>query len=550
MGKRGPGARRLRDAAIGAPSAPANWTGTLLEGLEPERPASASAALPWEKEGMPEVDRVLAFLESLPIVSGLRAGEHLELIEFQRQFVHGVYGPRDKAGIRSVRLAALSVARGNGKSALLSGLSLAHLLGPCMEPYGECYAAALDREQAGVLYNQTRAYIEGTPWMAARVNIRDWHKEIIDEQSQSRWRALTSDARKAHGLAPSFWVADEVAQWRSRELWDNLATGMGKRAAALGITISTQAADDLHFFSEMLDAAPVPTVYTQLHAAPDGCALDDPAAWVAANPALGVFLNEEQFADAAARALRSPSFAPSFRLLQLNQRIAAEGRFIEQADWDANGDPFDPMTLEGERCYGGLDLSNTRDLTALALYFPDHGKLLAWHWLPADTIAARVERDRVPYDRWAEDGWASVTVGNARDDLAIALQLADIRARYDVQGIAFDRWQMARLQKLLSDEGIELPMRDFVPGFKSYAAAVDAFETALLGRKVQHNGNPLLRWQAGNVIVETDPAGNRKPTKAKSLDRIDGIVSAIMACGLAATDEGEEVYRGNGPMWI
>lgn len=237
-------------------------------------------------------------------------------------------------------------------------------------------------------------------------------------------------------------------------------------------------------------------------------------------------------------------------MLQLNQRVAAEGRFIEQADWDANAEPFDPIELEGERCYGGLDLSSTRDLTALSLYFPDSGRLLAWHWLPADTIPARVERDRVPYDRWAADGWATVTVGNARDDLAIALQLADIRARYDVQGIGFDRWQMARLMKLLSDEGIDLPMKEFVPGFKSYAAAVDAFERALLGRKLAHNNNPLLRWQAGNVIVETDPAGNRKPTKAKSLDRIDGIVSAIMACGLAATDEGPAVYKGAGLMWV
>jgi phage terminase large subunit-like protein len=531
MGKRGPGAKRLREAAR-------------------DYDEAAFAAHPWEKDGMPEDEQVIAFLETLPIVSGLKAGEKLELLEFQRQFVRGVYGPRDDGGNRLVRLAALSVARGNGKSALLSGLSLAHLLGPCAEAYGEAYAAALDREQAGVLYNQTRAYIEATPWMAARVNIRDWHKEIIDEENNSRWRALTSDARKAHGLAPSFWIADEVAQWRSRELWDNLATGMGKRVSALGVTISTQAADDLHFFSEMLDAEPVPTVYTQLHAAPDDCDLDDREAWKAANPALGEFVNEQQFSDAAGRAMRSPSFAPSFRLLNLNQRVAAEGRFIEQADWDANGEVFDPVSLEGQVCYGGLDLSSTRDLTALSLYFPDEGKLLTWHWLPADTIPKRVETDRVPYDRWAEDGWAEVTVGNARDDLAIALQLADIRSRYDVQGIAFDRWQMARLLKLLSDEGIDLPMKEFVPGFKSYAPAVDAFETAVLGQKMQHNNNPLLRWQAGNVIVETDPAGNRKPTKAKSLDRIDGIVSAIMACGLAATDEGPAVYRGEGVMWV
>lgn len=527
MGKRGPGAGRLKAAA-------AQFVTTV--------------AHPWEQEGMPADEKVLAFLRSLPIVSGLRAGEQMELLAFQERFVRGVY--RVDAGIRPVRLAALSVARGNGKSALLAGLSLAHLLGPMAEPYGECYAAALDREQAGVLFRMVRAYIEATPWMAAAVNIKDWHKSIEVEADRSSWTALTSDARKAHGLAPSFWVADEVAQWRSRELWDNLRTGMAKRAHALGVTISTQAADDFHFWSEMLDSEPVPSWYVQLHTAPEDCALDDPEAWAAANPALGAFLNHEEFAEASAMAMRSPSFEPAFRLLNLNQRIAAEGRFINPADWEANGEPFDIAELEGARCYGGLDLSSTRDLTALALWFPDSGKLLVWHFVPADTIGEKVERDRVPYDRWAADGWIEKTVGRATDRVAIARRLADIRQAYNVQGIAFDRWRFEDLGKLLSDEGIDLPMVEFVPGFKSYAPAVDAFERALLEGRMRHNGSPILRWQAGNVIVEPDPAGNRKPTKAKSLDRIDGIVAAIMACGLAATDEGPKVYRGEGLAWV
>lgn len=499
---------------------------------------------------MSPADQVLSFLRQLPIVSGLRAGERMELIEFQEQFVRGVYGPED-AGKRLVRLAALSVARGNGKSALLAGLSLTHLLGPMQEPYGECYAAALDREQAGVLYRMTRAYIEATPWMAARVNIRDWHKEITDEPSSSIWRALTSDARKAHGLAPSFWIADEVAQWRSRELWDNLATGMGKRASALGVTISTQAPDDSHFFSEMLDAEPVPSVYVQLHTAPADCDLDDRDAWAAANPALGQFLNLDQFEDAAARAARSPSFEPSFRLLNLNQRVEGETRFLNAADWAANGEPFDMIELEGKRCFGGLDLSSVLDLTALALYFPDAGRLLAWHFVPADTIRERVERDRVPYDTWAKAGWIETTVGRATDRLSIARRLADIRQLYDVRGIAFDRWRFEDLAKLLSDEGIVLPLVEFVPGFKSYAPAVDAFESAVLCGMMQHNGSPILKWQAGNVVIETDAAGNRKPTKSKSIDRIDGIVSAIMACGLAARmDASAGAYKGSGASWV
>lgn len=548
MGKRGPGAARLKAAAAGAPTEQAGWDDTLFASIAPARPLTASH--PWEQEGMPPAERVLAFLRELPIVSGLRAGENMELLAFQEQFVRGVYEPTNDAGNRVVRLAGLSVARGNGKSAVLAGLSLAHLLGPMKEAYGECYAAALDREQAGVLYNMTKAYIEAVPWMAARVNIRDWHKEITDEPTRSIWRALTSDARKAHGLAPSFWVADEVAQWRSRELWDNLKTGMAKRRNALGVTISTQARDDFHFWSQILDAEPTPSFYVQLHTAPAECRLDDREAWAAANPALGEFLNEEEFADSAAMAKRSSSFEPAFRLLNLNQRIDGEARFLNPIDWEANADPFDPSELEGQRCYGGLDLSSTRDLTALALWFPDAGKLLVWHFVPEDTMRERCERDRVPYDQWVADGWIEATPGRATDRLAIARRLSDIRQVYDVQGIAFDRWRFEDLQKMLNDEGIELPLSEFVPGFRSYAPAVDTFERAVLDKRMQHNGSPILKWQAGNVVVKPDPAGNRKPMKDRSFDRIDGIVAAIMACSLAGKENGEEVYKGEGVMWI
>lgn len=531
MGKRGPGAGRMAKAA--------------------RRPGNNKVNHPWSKRGMPQDEQVLAFLRTLPIVSGLKAGEKLELADFQERFVRSVYGPMDAEARRLVRLAVLSVARGNGKSALLAGLSLAHLLGPVAEPYGECYAAALDREQAGVLYRMVRGYIEETPWMAARCNVRDWHKSIEVEDTRSKWTALTSDARKAHGLAPSFWIADEVAQWKSRELWDNLATGMGKRKDALGVTISTQAASDMHFLSEMIDAEPDPSTYVQLHAAPDECALDDESAWLAANPALGLFRDRRELELAAQRAMRSPSFATAFRLLYLNQRVDATERFIDPADWEANGEPFDLAELEGQRCYGGLDLSSTKDLTALSLWFPDTGKLLTWHFVPIDTIGERSERDRVPYDRWAEQGWIETTHGRATDKGAIVRRLADVCQLYDVQAIAFDRWRFEDIRKLLDDEGIDLPMVEFVPGFKTYGRAVDAFERALLQGMMQHNGSPILRWQAGNVVIETDAAGNRKPSKSRSIEKIDGIVTAIMAAGIADTGpEREAEYNGEGPMWL
>ena len=302
----------------------------------------------------------------------------------------------------------------------------------------------------------------------------------------------------------------------------------------------------------MIDAGSDDTTYVQLHSAPEDCELDNREAWKAANPALGLFRDDREMEIAAQRAAKSPSFANSFRLLYLNQRIDAEERFIDAADWDENGGEFDQAELEGEVCYGGLDLSSTRDLTALSLWFPESGKLLTWHFVPIDTIRERCDRDRVPYDQWADAGWIETTNGRAVDRQAIVRRLADIRQLFDVQTIAFDRWRFEDIRKLLDDEGIELPMKEFVPGFKTYGRAVDAFERALLTGKMRHGDNPLLRWQAGNVVIETDAAGNRKPSKGKSIEKIDGIVTAIMAAGIAETEgyEDEKEYTGEGVMWL
>jgi phage terminase large subunit-like protein len=232
------------------------------------------------------------------------------------------------------------------------------------------------------------------------------------------------------------------------------------------------------------------------------------------------------------------SFEPAFRLLYLNNRVDGEIGFIAPQDWSDNAEPFDPTELEGDVCYGALDMGSTRDLTALALYFPNQGKLLAWHFVPADTIKERAERDRVPYPQWAKDGFIDTSgAGRATDPLAVVRQVAEIRGRYDVEAIAFDRWGIEPIKKLMADEGIDLPLVEFIQGFKSYAHAVNAFERALLEGRMQHNGNPVLAWQASNIVIELDAIGNRKPSKAKSSDRIDGLVAAIMACGIATTFE-------------
>jgi phage terminase large subunit-like protein len=383
MGRRGPGAGRLRKVAA----------------------LATEVSHPWEQEGMPPDEKMLAFLRSLPIVSGLKAGATLELLGFQEQFVRGVYGPDDAEQRRIVRLAALSVARGNGKSALLAGPGSLGTSRPHGEPYGEIYAAALDREQAGVLYRMTRALHRGN---AVDGGARQHPRLAQGNRRRGNAEPMAgahSDARKAHGLAPSFWIADEVAQWKSRELWDNLATGMGKRDQALGVTISTQARERRSTSLARCWTRPPCRASIPAPHGPEDCELDRPRGVGGGKPGAGRVPQRRPIRGRGGAGDALPVIRAGVpQLLHLNQRVAPEGRFINAGDWDANGEPFDPLELEGKRCFGGLDLGSTSDLTAFVLWFPDEGKVLAWHFVPKERIAERVERDRVPYDRWAKDG--------------------------------------------------------------------------------------------------------------------------------------------------
>lgn len=513
---------------------------------------------PWEADGLSRSERVIAFIESLPITKGFGAGERVCLDQFQRDWIEGIYQD-DASGERAVRTGLLSVARGNGKTVLCAALCLAHLIGPECEPRGECYSAAATRDQSALIFAEMEAIILETPWMAARLNLQRFHKRIEDSVTGSIYRALASDGGSVHGLASSFVVCDELAQWKRRELFDVLRTSLGKRREPLMLVIGTQSPHAENVMSEMVDYAgriasgeiEDASFHGAVYAVPDDADPFDPANWPLANPALGKFRSERELAEEAERARRMPTFEPAFRNLYLNQRVDAEPKAINPAEWEACGAPVNVAELAGRPCYGGLDLSSTRDLSALVLYFPDDGgAVLNFAWCPKENLAEREEVDRVPYRTWAKQDYITPTPGRAIDKRFIAAALGQIANQFDVRGIAFDRYIFKDLEVILNNEGITLPLVEWGQGFKSMGPAVDAFEIAMLDGKLQHGMHPLLRWCAGNMIYETDPAGARKPSKNRSIDRIDPMVALIMACGLASRDEGESVYQGSGISWV
>ena len=229
-----------------------------------------------------------------------------------------------------------------------------------------------------------KAIVEAVPDFAARVNIQRYGKiiEVMEgEGAGSIYESLSADDKRAHGLSPTLWIYDEFAQAPNTDLLDNLRTAMGKRSESLGVIISTQAANDQHPLSQMIDDAALgddPSVYLQLAAAPDDADIFDEKAWFACNEALGKFLDLNEFRAQAAQAQRLPSFRAKFENLRLNRRIDANVQFISDPDWMQCVGPIDLPALAGKPCFAGLDLSTTTDTSALCLYWPHNGAVLPY----------------------------------------------------------------------------------------------------------------------------------------------------------------------------
>lgn len=532
MGLRGPGAKR-------APSARAM--------------KSAAAKQRWANAKLSASERVIAFLESLTVTSGPMAGKPFTVYPHQAEIIRGIYDPRRDDGRRMVREAVVSMGRKGGKSGLCAGLCLAHLVGPMAEQRGQVVTAAADRNQAAILFDECVAFLAASKMLSARTVVRSWNKSIEDTLTGSTFRALSADATKAHGLSPSLGICDEVAQWPHRDLYDAIRTAGGGRREPLLISISTQSSDPNSLMSELVDyATKVATGALDdksfagfIYTAPADCDVADESAWLRANPGLPYGLpNIDELRIAAKQANRIPARESAFRLLHLNQPVAADGRFIQPADWLSCGDEVDVDALRGARCFGGLDLSSTSDLTAFAMYFPDHcGATILRFWMPEADIEERERRDRVPYRVWQQQGFLELIPGRAIDRVHVARRVAELVSAFNCLGVAFDRWRAEDFKKTVEDEGLAIDLVPFGQGFKEMSPAVEEFERALLERKIAHGGNPMLTWNAANAVVESDPAGNRKLSKAKAVARIDGLVSLVMAIGLSRRTESGSVYE-------
>jgi phage terminase large subunit-like protein len=507
---------------------------------------------PWEVEGLTRAERVIAFIEDLPITAGKLAGTQMQLRPWQRDFVVAVYAENAEGG-RPIRTAVLSMGRKNGKTQLAAALALCHLLGPEAEPRGEIYSAALTRDQAAKLFQEMVAILNAHPELEDRVNVIRFNKQIevlFGKGAGSIYAALSADAGSKMGLSPSFVVYDELGSAPNRDLYDALDTATGARDNPLLLAISTQAAADHHVFSELIDYGirvqsgdiDDPSFHLSLYAAPADADPFTMEAWAAANPALGDFRSLEDVQRQAGQARLVPSKESAFRNLILNQRVSATARFIHKAEWDRCNATVDLQMLSGRECYGGLDLSGSRDLTAFVLVFPNEDKSLdvvCQFFMPEANIENRSNEDRVPYDLWAKQGFITLIPGSTIDPSFVAGSIINAAMSYDLRAVAYDRWRIEDLKRELGLTGMTIPLEPFGQGYKDMSPAVDVLERHVAENLLQHSGNPVLNMCASNAVVTRDPAGSRKLDKSKAAGRIDGLVALAMALSVAQRHEPE-----------
>ena len=509
-----------------------------------------------------KADRAVKFIEMLPHTKGEWEGRPFWLLPWQEQIIRDLFGIVKADGFRQFRTAYIEIPKKQGKSELAAAIAL-YLLYADHEPSAEVFSAAADRQQASIVFDVAKRMVEMTPGLQKRSKVMSATKRIVNYSNAGYYQVVSADVGGKHGYSISGLVFDEIHNQPNRKLWDVLTKGSGDaRRQALHVAITTAGTDrnsicfELHTkaLDILSDRKVDPTFYPVVYSLPMDADWQDEKNWYKVNPSLGYTVPIERMREAYLQSQDNPAEENVFRTLRLCQWVGSTVQWIPDHIYDLGNQPIDKHALRRRDCYAGLDLSSSGDITALVLMFPprtDDEKyiMLPYFWVPEDTVPKRVQQTSVPYDNWVVQGYVQATPGNVIDYAYIQNTIGELSYKYHIREIAFDRWGSNMLVERLSEMG--LTVVPFGQGYKDMSPASRAFYEELMKGNIIHGGNPVMKWMCGNVVIEQDPAGNIKPTKAKSKDKIDGVVAAIMALDRCIRHENEEsVYDSRGLLWI
>lgn len=516
--------------------------------------------LPTSHYDKAKADRAVKFIENLCHTKGKWAGKRFWLLPWQEQLIRDIFGIIKPDGYRQFRTAFVEICKKVGKSELAAAVAL-YLLYADNEPSAEVYGAAADRQQASIVFDVAKQMVEMSPALLKRSKLMTATKRIVNYGNSGYYQVLSAEVGGKHGFSVSGLVFDEIHTQPNRQLYDVLTKGSSDaRQNPLHFIITTAGTDrhsiayELHTKAvDILEGRRVdPTFYPVVYGLKDDEDWEDEANWYKVNPSLGYTVDIERLRDAYREAKQNPADEVTFKWLRLNMWVSSTVAWIPDAIFMKGNEEIDLPALEGRDCYGGLDLSSTGDITALVLMFPPRDEdekyiLLPFFWVPEETIPQRVKAASVPYDIWEKQGYLLSTEGNVIHYDFIEKFINDLAEKYHIVEIAVDRWNATRMIQNLEGDGFT--MVPFGQGFASMSGPTKDFYRLLMEGQIIHGGHPVLRWMAGNVVVDTDPAGNIKVTKAKSKEKIDGIVAAIIAldrCIRNQTEPQGSVYDERG----
>jgi phage terminase large subunit-like protein len=506
----------------------------------------AARGLFWD---LPAALRAINFFpDVLRLNGGEFEGQPFHLLHWQQFIIGSLFGWKGSDGFRRFRMAFIETGKGSGKSPLAAGTGL-YMMTADGEARAECYAAAVKKDQAKVLFRDAVAMVELSPALSGRLEMGeavDKHN-IAYPKTGSFFRPISTEqrGRGQSGPRPHFAALDEIHEHPTNAMVEFMRAGTKGRRQALIFMITNSGHDrqsvcwDYHLYGAEVCAGirEDDSFFAYIAALdPDDDPFKDESCWAKANPSLGVTFTEKYLREQVQQAKGMPSKQNIVLRLNFCRWTDAEDAWIGKEQWDACEADIEIETLYGREGYGAFDLSGKRDLTAGAFVFPaDDGTFDAFveFWKPADTLTDAEDIDRVPYRLWRDQGYLVTTPGKTVDYSFVAGRVGEITADFDIVKAAYDRWRIDDLRRELDAEGVSLELVECGQGFKDMAAAVEALEQMILNGKLRVKRNPILRWNAASAVLEEDAAGNRKFTKRKATGRIDGIVALAMAAKLA-----------------
>lgn len=505
---------------------------------------------------------VTEFIECLKHVDGDWYGKPFILLPWQHDVISQVYGTMTEDRIRQYQFGYLEIPKKNGKTELVAAAGLYHTF--CDgEMRGEVYGCAAEKAQASIAFDVAVEMVEQCPALKKRCKYTASQKKLEDKVTKTVYQVLSAEAYSKHGYKPSAVIFDELHAQPNRDLWDVMTFGSGDARLQPFWWVMTTAGDDpdrksigweIHEKAqEILSGDKIdPRWYCKIYGLPEDQDPWDEENWFKVNPSLGHIIKIEKVRQAALGARNNEAEERLFRRLRLNQWISLKRiGWLPLTLWDSTQGKWNPAELIGKKCYAGLDLSSTTDLTALKLLFPPQDGLNDWReiseaWIPEDSMKERVKKDGVPYDRWVKSKHLHVTPGNAVDYEFVEARILAANQQYDIQMLGTDPWNSRMLTQRLDKGGVKL--YEVPQNMANMSPAMKEQERLMRTGGYTHEYNPAARWCFGNTNVAMDGNGNIKPMKNKSVERIDiavaGIIAMAVAIQMGATKENVYAVRG------